>query len=149
MATRIGALLAFWRWLIPRQVCPPAGRLWPWTLGAAAVLFLAALEIAIFSYVPGGSGQTKILHICWKIQAVALALPMVSISSGFACKIEAASWGEESRLHRYEQCDPGDGNDCGFDAALDVEAKIATYPDKTSEQDANEKSLLFNFARRA
>jgi hypothetical protein len=84
IATRIGASLAFWRWLIPGPVRPALGRLWPWTLGTATVLFLVALEIAIVGYVPGVTDQAKLLHICWKILAAALVLYLLSVVSGFA-----------------------------------------------------------------
>lgn len=91
VATRIGASLAFWRRLLPPLALPLLGRLWPWTLGTATVLFIMALEIAVFGYVPGVSAQTPILHICWTILAVALALYLVSIGFGFADDIEGGS----------------------------------------------------------
>jgi hypothetical protein len=99
VGTRIRASLAFWRWLIPRSICPVFGRVWPWTLGASMVLFAVALEIAIFGYVPGVSEQAEILHICWKILAIVLTLFLISILSGFAGDIEAAS-SEEEPQHR-------------------------------------------------
>ncbi len=89
VATRIGASLAFWRWLIPSAVRAALGRIWPWTLGAMTILFIAALEIAVFGYIPGVTAPTEILHICWKILAVALMLFLISIVSGFAHDIEA------------------------------------------------------------
>ena len=88
VATQIVASLLFWRRLLPRVARPLLGRLWPWTLGAAAVLFIVALEIAVFGYVPCVSEQTLILHVCWMILAVALVLYLVSIVSGFAHDIE-------------------------------------------------------------
>ena len=96
VATRIWGSLAFWRWLIPTPMRPALGRLWPWTLGAATILFLAALEIAIFGYVPGVTEPTRLLHLCWKILAVALALYLLSILSGFARDIET-----RDRTERY------------------------------------------------
>ena len=84
VATRIGASLAFWRRLLPPVARPLLGRLWPWTLGTATVLFILALGIAVFGYVPGVSEQTLILHICWGSLAVALVLYLISIVSGFA-----------------------------------------------------------------
>ena len=88
VATQIGGSLALWRQLLPPVARPLLGRLWPWTLGVATVLFILALEIAVFGYVPGVSEQTTILHTCWWILAVALALYMISIGSGFAHDIE-------------------------------------------------------------
>ncbi|MGO9777023.1 MAG: hypothetical protein ACLQGT_13965 [Terracidiphilus sp.] len=95
-ATRIRAPLTFWRWLIPPPVRPVLGYLWPWTLTAATVLFLAALEIAIFGYVPGVTGQTQLLHICWTLLPIALAFYFLSILSGFAHDIEAQMRAEQS-----------------------------------------------------
>jgi hypothetical protein len=91
VATRIRASLEFWGWLIPSRVRQGIGRLWLWTLSTSTFLFLAALEIAVFGYVPSVSNQTELLHICWKILAVALALYLVSIFSGFAHDVEAQS----------------------------------------------------------
>lgn len=48
------------------------GRVWPWTLTASLASFCAAIEIAVFGYVPGVSDQLKLLHICWEILGVAL-----------------------------------------------------------------------------
>jgi hypothetical protein len=91
VTTRIGTSLAFWRWLIPSAVRPALARVWPWTLGAATILSVAALEIAVFGYVPGISSQTEILYTCWKILAVALTLFLISIVSGFTHDIEDQS----------------------------------------------------------
>lgn len=88
-ATRIRSPLTFWRWLIPPPARPTLGCLWPWTLTAATVLFLAALEIAIFGYVPGVSSHIQLLHICWTILGIALLFYILSILSGFARDIEA------------------------------------------------------------
>lgn len=89
LATRIHASLGFWERLIsegPRRVLAP---FWPWTLAASTVLFLVALEIAVFGYVPGVSDQMDLLHICWTILALALILFLLSVCSGFASDIEA------------------------------------------------------------
>ncbi len=99
MATRIRGSLVFWGRLIPHSIRKPVGRMWPWTLSASTVLFIAALEIAIVGYVPGIWDQTEILHICWGILAIVLALFLVSIISGFACDMEAASLKEEPQHH--------------------------------------------------
>jgi hypothetical protein len=89
LATRIRSPLTFWRWLIPPLMRPALVCLWPWTLTAATILFLAALEIAIFGYVPGISNQIQLLHICWTILGIALLFYILSILSGFAHDIEA------------------------------------------------------------
>jgi hypothetical protein len=72
VATPIRAPLVFWRRLIPAAARPLLSCIWPWTLTAATVLFLVALEIAIFGYIPGVVDRLRILHICWMILGVAL-----------------------------------------------------------------------------
>ncbi len=89
IATRVRAPLVFWRRLIPVAARAPVSRIWPWTLTAATVLFLAAVEIAIFGYIPGVVDQLRILHVCWMILGLALGLYLVSICSGFAADVEA------------------------------------------------------------
>ena len=89
VATRIHASLGFWERLIPKSSRHILGAVWPWALAASTLLFLVALEIAVFGYVPGISDQTALLHICWKILALALALYLISVCSGFACDVEA------------------------------------------------------------
>jgi hypothetical protein len=90
-ARKINAPLTFWRRTLPAPVRPALGRIWPWTLTASTILFLAALEIAIFGYVPGVSDPLELLHICWKILGVALALYLVSLFSGFIKDSEVQS----------------------------------------------------------
>ena len=89
VATRIHASLVFWEGLIPKSQRHALGVVWPWTLTASVVLFLAALEIAVFGYVPRVNDQTQLLHICWNILALALALFLISVCSGFAWDLEA------------------------------------------------------------
>jgi hypothetical protein len=83
VATRIHASLGFWERLIPGKLQRILGAVWPWTSAASTVLFVVALEIAVFGYVPGVQDQTELLHICWKILALALALYLISVCSGF------------------------------------------------------------------
>jgi hypothetical protein len=88
-ATRIRAPLGFWRWLIPAPARQLLGRLWPCTVAVGTILFLAGLEIAVVGYIPGVTGQTRILHLCWGIPLVALALFLLSYLSAFAHDLEA------------------------------------------------------------
>ena len=88
-ATRILAPLRFWRWLIPAPARRVLGGFWRWTLVAATILFLAALEIAVVGYVPGVSNSIRILHVCWTILLVALGLILLSLISGFAHDTDA------------------------------------------------------------
>jgi hypothetical protein len=87
-ATRIGASLGFWSWLIPPPVRRVLGKLWGSTLVMGTVLFVAALEIAVVGYVPGVSGQTRIPHICWTLLLFALVFYFLSFLSGFAHDVE-------------------------------------------------------------
>ena len=89
VATRIHAALGVWERLIPKSQRDFLGAVWPWTLAASTLLFLVALETAVFGYVPGVSDQTELQHICWKILALALSLFLTSVCSGFACDLEA------------------------------------------------------------
>jgi hypothetical protein len=89
VATKVHAHLGFWERLIPERPRKILGAVWPWTLAASTVLFLVALEIAIFGYVPGVTDPTELLHICWKILALALALFLISVCSGFTSDFEA------------------------------------------------------------
>jgi hypothetical protein len=84
VATRIRGSLELCGRIIPSTARPAIARLWPWLLGVSTLLFLLALEIAVFGYVPGVSNQTDLLHICWKILAATLVLYLISIISGFA-----------------------------------------------------------------
>jgi len=90
-ARKINAPLDLWRRVLSAKVRSTLGRIWPWTLTASTILFLAALEIAIFGYVPSVSDQLELLHVCWKILGVALALYLVSLFSGFIKDAEAQS----------------------------------------------------------
>jgi len=89
VATRIHTSLDFWERLIPKSLRDTLGAVWRWTLAASIVLFLVALEIAVFGYVPGVSDQMELLHICWTILTLVLALFLISVISGFACDVEA------------------------------------------------------------
>jgi hypothetical protein len=88
-ATRIRAPLGFWHWLIPAPARRVLGRLWRWTVAAGTILFLAGLEIAVVGYIPGVTGQTRLLHLCWGILWVGLALFLLSYLSAFAHDLEA------------------------------------------------------------
>jgi hypothetical protein len=91
VATRILAPLVFWRRVQPGSARPLLSPLWPRTLTASTILFLVALEIAIFGYVPGVSDPVQILHINWAILGAAVVLYVVSVCSGFAQDVEARS----------------------------------------------------------
>lgn len=91
VATCIHGSLAFWQRTIPKGLRSILGVVWPWTLAASVLLFLIALEIAVFGYVPGVRNESELLHVCWAVLAMALALYLVSVGSGFARDIGAQS----------------------------------------------------------
>ena len=88
VATRIHAPLGFWERLIPKGQRNVLGAIWPWTLAASTLLFVIALEIAVFGYVSGVQEQTELFHICWAVLALALALLLALVCSGFAYDID-------------------------------------------------------------
>ena len=89
-ATRILASLGFWRVLLPRIVPRILVRLWPWTLTAGSFVFLAALEIATFGYIPGVAPETQLLHaiLLWLGLAIIIFF-LASFILGLAHDIEA------------------------------------------------------------
>ena len=98
VARKISTPLPFWRGILPATAQPILGRIWPWTLTASTMLFLAALEIAVFGYVPGVSDQLELLHICWGILGAALTLYLVSVFSGFIQDAESAERRSEAQI---------------------------------------------------
>jgi len=88
-ATRMGRPLRWWRRVLrPRARAALAG-VWPWALGASALLFLAGLEISV-SGLPGTSDPGTIYAVCWGALGAAWVLEHVAYMSGFARDIEAA-----------------------------------------------------------
>jgi len=90
-ATRIRASLGFWRWLIPKPLDRVLGRLWPWTLAGAAIFFLAALEIAVFGYIPGVPGEPPILRgiLMYQIGPAIVFSLLLTFLCGFAHDVAA------------------------------------------------------------
>jgi len=93
VATRIRASLRFWRWLIPRPLRRVLGGIWRWTLAAAAILFLSALEIAVIGYIPGVPGQPELLRgiLMFQLAPAIIASLLLTFLSGFAHDIELRS----------------------------------------------------------
>lgn len=87
-ATRIHSPLAWWRKILPENIRPGLGRLWPVTLALGSLSFLIGLFIAITGYVPGQSDPEVIINICWAfIFFGGLGLYLLSFVSGFATDI--------------------------------------------------------------
>jgi hypothetical protein len=100
-ATRIRASLGFWQWITPPVLRGTLAKVWRPALIAAAILFLAALEIATFGIFPGLPHQTEALtRTLWRIAAAIIAAVLLAILAAFAHDIEAR--GTNSRVDRYE-----------------------------------------------
>ena len=99
VATRIRARLRFWRWIMPACLRRILARVWLLALAVAAILFLAALEIATFGYFPGLPHNTAALtRILWRMAAAIIAAVLLTIVAGFANDLEVREMG--SRLPR-------------------------------------------------
>jgi len=84
IAWLIHSPLMLWNRFFPPQFLKALGKIWPCTLFLSVALFLVALEIAIFGYVPGITDPVKLLHTCWSVLATALTMCIISVCSGLA-----------------------------------------------------------------
>lgn len=64
-------------------------RVWPYTLSLASVLFIFALEIAIFGVVPGLADVDKRLYFCWSLLGVGFLTLLLTFFSGLASDVES------------------------------------------------------------
>jgi hypothetical protein len=87
-STRINKPLTWWQKVLPENVRRFLAKLWPASLAAGLLLFLAALEIAIVGFVPGVSNPDQRLYICWYLLLAALILFIFSFVAGFADDIQ-------------------------------------------------------------
>jgi len=83
VSTRIHNPVGWMQRRIPERARYAFGRLWPGCLIAFSALSLAALEIAIFGYVPGVHSAELALHICWSLLGIGLSILLLGIASGF------------------------------------------------------------------
>ena len=96
-ATCIHGPLRLWQALIPANLRRILARVWRFALISAALLFLAALEIATFGYFPGLPHDTQALtRILWRLAAAIIAAVLLAIAAGFARDLEAADVGSAS-----------------------------------------------------
>lgn len=87
-ATQINKPLVRWRKILSKKVRTPLWKIWKAALFITGFSWLAAIEIAIFGYVPGVSDADTALHICWLFLFSALIFINVSFISAFARDIE-------------------------------------------------------------
>jgi hypothetical protein len=93
-ATRIRASLRFWRRILPAAGRRILARVWGVALTSAAILFLAALEIATIGYFPGLPHQTQALtRILWSLAAAIITAVVLAILAGFAHDLEVGDMG--------------------------------------------------------
>jgi hypothetical protein len=83
VSTRIHKPVRWVQRLTPEWARHAFGKFWPACLIAFSALALAALEIAIFGYVPGVHSAELALHICWSLLGIGLSILLLGIASGF------------------------------------------------------------------
>lgn len=88
VATRIHKPLSWWRSRLPVGVRNRLAQTWPWLLGAAALLILTALVIAIFGYIPSVQEMDQVLNITLSMVGTSLILFLLAFVAGFARDIE-------------------------------------------------------------
>lgn len=88
VATYINNPLIWWRKNFPGCIQKVFSRIWPFTLTIDSILFLAALEIAVFGIVPGVTDPNYKLFISWSLLVGALLLFAVTFISALANDIQ-------------------------------------------------------------
>lgn len=84
LSTRINKPLPLWQKNMHEKIRKGLSKLWPYTLAIASVLFIFALEIAIFGFVPGMSDPERKLYFCWSLLGTGLLTLLFTFLSGFA-----------------------------------------------------------------
>ena len=88
VSTRINKQLTWWRKVLPEASRLKVGRLWLAALSTGLLCFLAALEIAIFGFVPGVNDPNMKNYICWSILTAGLVAVLFTFVAGFARDIQ-------------------------------------------------------------
>lgn len=103
-ATRIHAPLQFWPRILPTALRGILARVWGLALISAAILFLAALEIATIGYFPGLPHETQALtRILWRLAAAIVTAVVLAIMAGFARDLEVGDMGSHFPRHASRQ----------------------------------------------
>jgi hypothetical protein len=89
VATQINRPLTGWSKVLPDALRRSLAKIWPYSLGMGVLLYVIALEIAIFGFVPGVNNPDLKQYICWSFLGVGLVFFLLSIAAGFANDIQA------------------------------------------------------------
>jgi hypothetical protein len=87
-ATLINKPLTGWQKALPATFRGFLALLWPYSLTIAIVLFLFALEIAIFGYVPGMNNEEQKLYLCWTCLGIGWLVLLFTYVAGIADDIQ-------------------------------------------------------------
>jgi hypothetical protein len=88
VATRINKPLTWSRKVLSGPIGRRLAKYWPNALITVSVLFIIALEIAVFGYFPGVQDPERLLAICWSSLVVAMGMFFLAFVSGFAGDIQ-------------------------------------------------------------
>jgi hypothetical protein len=88
VATRVNKPLRWWKAHISGKIRPKLAKAWLWLLIVSSAMFVLALEIAIFGFLPGVSNLNLLLITDWSILGFATIILLVSIVGGFSYDIE-------------------------------------------------------------
>jgi hypothetical protein len=88
VATRINKSLRWWKTNMSANIRRTLAKIWLWLLTVSSLMFLLALEIAVFGFLPYVSDLSLLLIVDWSILAVAAIFLIMSILAGFAHDIE-------------------------------------------------------------
>jgi hypothetical protein len=84
VATRMRKPLSWWRTVLPVSSRRPLAQAWPWLLGAAALLMVIALVIAIYGYLPGVQDPVQVLNLMLSMVGMAWLCFLLAFVAGFA-----------------------------------------------------------------
>jgi hypothetical protein len=90
VSTRINKPLTWWHRVLPTAAQRTLARVWRGSLILVVVLFLSALEIAVFGFVPGVSDPDVALVVCWSLLGAGLLTLLFTFVAGFAHDIRDA-----------------------------------------------------------
>lgn len=86
-ASLINKPLTGWEKVLPPVFRGFLAEFWPYTMAIASALFLFALEIAIFGYVPGLGDADQKLYFCWSCLGIGLLIMLLTYIAGIAADI--------------------------------------------------------------